>query len=126
MATEEDKKINPKENEEAPQTAGRNEPVAFDPSPLLARIEKLEDGVKLLKEGINFVRGTNWFILVVLFVGFLALLISLIGGIMQANNSNTATQVEFIKSVQQLTNTVDKLDSSLKQIKPAAPPNAQQ
>lgn len=115
MVGEKVKKRKIKQGIEAPQPIKTITPVteSFDPSPLLARIDKIENEQKLLNDAIDFVKSTNWFILAVLFLGFIALLASFISGIIQVTNSNTATQIEFIKSVERLTNTINNLESRL-------------
>mgnify|MGYP001620057318 CR=1 FL=1 len=88
----------------APKPIKTKEPVVgtFDPSPLLARIDKLENGAKLTTDAVEFVKSTNWFILAVLFLGFVTILVSFISLIIQATNSSTATQIEFIKTIDEL------------------------
>ena len=74
----------------------------FDPSPLLARIDKLENSQNIINNAVDFVKSTNWFILSVLFLGFITLLISFITLIIQAYNANSTTQIELVKSIEQL------------------------
>lgn len=114
MAGEKGKKTKAKQAIEAPQPIETVTPVPerFDASPLLARIDKLENGQKLLNDAVEFVKSTNWFILAVLFLGFIALLASFISSIIQVTNSNTATQIEFIKTVEQFRHDINDLKSS--------------
>jgi len=88
----------------APQPISTEEPVVetFDPSPLLARIDKLENGLKLITDAVEFVKNTNWFILAVLFLGFITLLVAFISLIIQATISSTATQIEFMRTIDEL------------------------
>lgn len=83
----------------------------FDPAPILGRLDTLEREQGLLRETIKFVKDTNSVILLVLALGFVALLASFISSIIQATNSNTATQIEFIKSVEKFTDKVDQLNN---------------
>jgi hypothetical protein len=87
----------------------------FDPTPLLARIDTLERGQKLLTDTISFVKDTNYVVLIVLALGFIALLTSFIAGIIQSFNNSSTTQQEFIKSVQELKNEIIILRSDLPQ-----------
>lgn len=95
----------------------------FDTASLLARIDRLENGQHLLSNTVDFVKSTNWFILAVLFLGFIALLVSFISGIIQATNSNTATQIEFIKTLEQFRHDINDL-KSLKQSESTSSSNA--
>ncbi len=76
--------------------------------PILTRLDAFE-------KSVSFVQDTNRYILIVLFVGFFALAVSAIGATIQAINSNTKTEIEFIKSVQDLKNEIDNLKNNLPQ-----------
>ena len=108
------KKVKQKGITEPPQPVKSTEPAAepFDASPLLARIDMLENGQKILNDTVAFVKDTNFLLLVVLGLGFVALIASFISGIIQATNSNTATQIEFIKTLEQVKHDVNDLRSS--------------
>jgi hypothetical protein len=116
--TTEDKNNPPSE---APKPESGRTPPMFDPSPLLARLDGLEEKHRLLRDTIGFVKDANWVLLIVLAMGFIALLVSLISGVIQAFNSNTNAQIEYLKSVQQLTNTVNKIESILNNSRFATP-----
>lgn len=105
------------ESIDAPQEEETDQSVVtpFDPSPLLARIDTIERGQKILTDTVNFVKDTNFLLLVVLGLGFVALIFTLISGIIQANNSSTSAQIEFIKSVENLQNEVNNLKTNLPQ-----------
>lgn len=110
MADEKDKR-RPKKAPKAPQPVGAAKPVieTFDPSPLLARIDSLENGQKLLTDTVKFVKDANWVLLVVLALGFIALIASFISGIIQVTNSDTSAKIEFIKTIEQLRHDVSDL-----------------
>jgi len=55
-----------------------------------------------MADAVEFVKSTNWFILAVLFLGFITVLVAFISLIIQATNSNTATQIEFMKTISEL------------------------
>lgn len=116
MADRKDKKAKPRGASEVPQPVKIRQPegVSFDPSPLLARIDKLENGQRLLSNAVDFVKSTNWFVLAVLFLGFIALLASFISGVIQVTNSNTVSQIEFVKTMEQLTHDVNDLKLLIK------------
>ena len=85
--------------------------VVYDDTKILTRMDTLESHFGTLKDSVNLVKNTNWFTLIVLFVGFLALLITTISGIIQATNSNASAQAE-------LTRSIDKLQLQLSNLQP--------
>jgi len=97
----------------APEPKGKNEPASFDPSATLARIDRLEENHELLKDAIAFIKEANWVLLAVLFLGFVALIGSWIFGIIEISHSRTNTQIELIRSIDRLTNTVNIIESNL-------------
>ncbi len=105
-----------------PQPEEKKAPVGFDPASLLSRLDSLEKGHKLLNNTIDFVKGTNQFVLAVLFMGFIAMLASFISGVIQATNSNSATQIEFIKSLDSLSTEMKSLSKEINAIKPTSTP----
>ena len=105
---------NNKSLQEAPKPKQKGVQESFDPTPLLSKIDRLEEGYKVLKETVAFVKDANWVLLAVLALGFIALMISFISGIIQATNSNTNAQIEFIRAVDKLTNTVNSIESTIK------------
>ena len=86
----------------------------FDPVKSLARTEKIEKDISHIQKGLDFVTSTNWFILIVLFIGFIALLVSLISGVVAAYHDSTASQIELTKSI-------DALQYQLNNRLPASP-----
>lgn len=98
--------------QEAPKKE-ENSGLNFDSIKLLGRIDDVENKINLLEKALDFIKGTNWFILIVLFVGFLALLFSLISASIQAFHTNTATQVELIRSVDHLNSAVEEIKLSV-------------
>lgn len=113
MSNEEKRKIEEEGALEAPEPI-KEEPIGnarFDPTPLLARIDTLEKGQKLLDDTIKFVKETNFVLLVVLALGFIALIVSLISGVIIATNTDVKTQIEYIKSVETLRNEVENVNN---------------
>lgn len=98
-----------KELPETPQPSPGIPGQPFDPVPLLSRIEGLENGQKLLTDTIKFVKDTNSVVLLVLALGFVALLVSIISGVIQATMANSTTQIEVIKSNNDLKNAINNL-----------------
>lgn len=96
MATEENQQI-----AEAGPEESKDKPVLTESVATETRIKNLEDGLKSMNYMLDFLKGTNWFILIVLLVGFLTLATALVTGVIQSFNSDRTTQIEFIKSVQQ-------------------------
>lgn len=92
----------PEHSEEEIVGTGRPEqshdrPVLTESINTLTRLGRLEESVETIKYVLEFVKSTNWFILVVLFFGFLSLLTALITGIIQDFNSERTTQIEYIR-----------------------------
>lgn len=81
-------------------------PLTTESVEVLSRITRLEEGFESMKFIMDFVKSTNWFILIVLFVGFIALLLTVISGIIVSNKDITTTQIEFIKAVQQFSDKI--------------------
>lgn len=75
---------------------------------LTSRIDTLEGTINLLKKNLDFVEGTNRFILIILTIGFVALLFSIIIANIQATISNTNAQVQFTNSVQKIIDVLPK------------------
>lgn len=107
------KKTNIQEAPKKEETSGLN----FDSIKILGKIDTIENKISLLEKSLDFLKNTNWFILIVLFVGFLALLFSLISASIQAFHTNTATQVELIRSVDHLNNAVEEIKLSVGETK---------
>lgn len=88
----------------------------FESSDLLNQLSQTNKAIKLLQEKVEFVTSTNSFILVVLFVGFLALLFSIIGaGIQSWEGSHTSNN--------QLKESIDILNQHLETSSPTIFPN---
>ncbi|MDD2496480.1 MAG: hypothetical protein PHE29_14985 [Tissierellia bacterium] len=107
-------------NEIAPKKE-ENAGLVFDQLQFLERTDRLDSRINLLEKSTEFVRDTNRYILIVLFVGFLALLFSFISIIIQSFNSNSSTQIEFIKSVNKLDNTIEKINTDISNTKTNTP-----
>lgn len=82
---ERQKEIRDAAPQEAPQPKEEETLQGFDPAPLLARIEELENNnvsydrkIKHLESVVKFVKETNWFLIAVLSVGFIALVVTAI------------------------------------------------
>jgi hypothetical protein len=75
---------------------------------LAGRIDTLQGTVDLLKRNLDFVEGTNRFILVIVGLAFVALVISVIFGNIQALIANTNSQNQFNNSLQQILNAIKK------------------
>lgn len=100
-----------KKTVQAPQSEKETPTQPYDQVKLLGRIDTLESGQKLLNDTVKFVKDANYVVLIVLALGFIALLLSLISIIIQASNSTSSVQIEFIKSIEQLKHEVNDLNS---------------
>ncbi len=72
------------------------------------RIDTLEATINVIKQNLSVVSDTNRFILVILFVGFIALLFSVITANIQAINASTNAQIEFTRALQQIIDALPK------------------
>ncbi len=99
-----------------PKAEAEKAPPGFNPTSLLSKIDELEKEAKWLKQGVDFVKGTNWFILAVLFMGFITLLASFLFGIIQSFQNNTNSQIEFIKSVDKLSSDLNKFSNDINRL----------
>jgi len=81
---------------------------AYDDTKLLSRIDTLEKSNKHLTKIVDFVQNTNSVVLLVLALGFVALLVTVIGSVVQTLNDKNATQIELIKSMESLKNEIDQ------------------
>ena len=86
----------------APKAKKQESVIVYDDTKILSRMDTLESHFGTLKDTVNLVKNTNWFTLIVLFVGFIALLITMISGVIQATNSSASSQVELTKSIEKL------------------------
>jgi hypothetical protein len=84
----------------------------FDSAKVLARLDTLEKQDALLANIVEFTSSTNKFILVILFLGFLTLVVTVVYWIVQSFGSSATTEIEFIKSVNNLTNIVNHATNS--------------
>lgn len=75
---------------------------------LAGRIDTLQATVDLLKRNLDFVEGTNKFILIIVGLAFVGLVISVIFANIQATIANTNSQNQFNNSVQQILNAIKK------------------
>ncbi len=85
-------------------------------TPILTRLDAVEKTLDFLEKGVNFVQDTNRYILIVLFAALIALILTAISGLIQATNSRRTTEIEFIKSVQDLKNEVNNFENNLPRI----------
>lgn len=92
------------------EVPGSQAPVA--PAKLLERVDELDNKYKLLTDTVSFVKDTNWVVLVVLALGFISLCLSAIFGMIQAWHSDATTQIELIRSMDNLTNMVNQATKS--------------
>lgn len=103
--------INPPEestNPEAP-TPEAQAPITST-TQLLAEIEKLWKEINLLEKKSEFIHNTNWLMVIVLFVGFLALLFS-------AFNSSAANEASLTTAIYNATSVVNQLTTEVNLIK---------
>ena len=75
---------------------------------LTGRIDTLEGTVNLLRENLDFVQGTNRFILVIGALAFVGLVVSVIFASIQATNANTNAQIQFTNSLQKIIDVLPK------------------
>ena len=104
----------------APQKEEGESKAEYEPAALGGRMDKLEAGQAQTNNSVQFVTDTNRFILVILFLGLVGFLASAIIGMIQTLNENTATQIEYIKSTEELKSKVDVLNSRLDEATRAA------
>jgi hypothetical protein len=92
---------------QAAPKAEKDAPSTYDSANLLEKIEKLDQLTEFIQKRVDHVISTNSFIILVLFIGFIALLFSLIGVGISVFRSDYSSQTELIRSVDQLNNNIN-------------------
>ena len=96
-----------------PTSSAKDKDVPPSTINILPRLDDAEKKIGILEKTISFVQDTNRFILIIMFMGLVAIILSAILGIIQAYNANTTTQIEYIKSTEDLKNEVNNLNAKL-------------
>lgn len=86
---------------DAPQSSG-DAPIGGVDAETLRRITKLEHDTKQSTGVLTFVNDTNKFILVVLFIGFIGLILAIIVVVLNAVKDDTHARNELTSQVQAL------------------------
>ena len=75
---------------------------------LVQRIDTQDQTINILKTNLESLENINRFVLIVLLLGFITMFLAFISMLVSAFNSGTATQIEFIKSLQQILDALPK------------------
>lgn len=106
----EEPEINNNEEPEAePEPSGEIPPLPT--AELEADIKELERKQGLLEVAVESIRHTNSFVLLILALGFITMFVGFITLLIVTFRSNIETQTESIKSIQDLKNDVNNLES---------------
>ena len=97
---------------EAPKQEGPVTP-GVESASTLAKIEELDREIGHLKKTNSLVRGTNWAVLIVLFVAVLALIFAAIYSFKQSVDNNNNNELEIRKSLQELQIKYENLEAIL-------------
>lgn len=97
---------------EPPKPVSEVAEAGFDSADILERIDKVEGDVRHWQRVTEFVADTNKFIIVVLFVGFLVLLVAVLIAGISAISSDSSSRAELTNTVEQLNAKIDSQNSS--------------